>query len=44
MLNNYIDTLKALAEPNRLRLFWILAHIDQRICVAEDMDVLGESH
>ncbi|MBU2884613.1 metalloregulator ArsR/SmtB family transcription factor [Gilvimarinus agarilyticus] len=44
MLNNYIDTLKALADPNRLRLFWLLAHIDQRICVAEAMDVLGESH
>ncbi|MDO6461904.1 metalloregulator ArsR/SmtB family transcription factor [Granulosicoccaceae sp. 1_MG-2023] len=44
MLINYVDTLKALADPNRLRLFWLLAHIDQRICVAEAMDVLGESH
>ena len=44
MLATYVDTLKALADPNRLRLFWLLAQIDQRICVAEAMDVLGESH
>lgn len=39
----YIDALKALAEPNRLRLFWLLIHVNDRICVAEAMDVLGES-
>lgn len=44
MLAGYIDALKALADPNRLRLFWLLAQIDQRICVAEAMDVLGDSH
>lgn len=44
MLATYVDTLKALADPNRLRLFWLLSQIDQRICVAEAMDVLGESH
>lgn len=44
MLTDCVDTLKALADPNRLRLFWLLAHIDQRICVAEAMDVLGDSH
>lgn len=44
MLDSYVDTLKALADPNRLRLFWLLAKIDQRICVAEAMDVLGDSH
>lgn len=44
MLASYVDTLKALADPNRLRLFWLLSKIDQRICVAEAMDVLGESH
>jgi len=44
MLATYVDTLKALADPNRLRLFWLLAQIDQRISVAEAMDVLGESH
>lgn len=39
----YIDALKALAEPNRLRLFWLLIHVDQRITVAEAMDVTGET-
>lgn len=40
----YIDALKAIADSNRLRLFWLLVHIDERICVAEAMDVLGETH
>lgn len=39
----YIDALKALAEPNRLRLFWLLIHIDQRITLAEAMDVTKET-
>ncbi len=39
----YIDALKALAEPNRLKLYWLLVHIDERICVAEAMDVTAES-
>lgn len=43
MNENYIDALKALAEPNRLRLFWLLIHVDQRITVAEAMDVTGET-
>ncbi|MDY0249280.1 MAG: metalloregulator ArsR/SmtB family transcription factor [Pseudomonas sp.] len=40
----YVEALKAIAEPNRLRLFWLLVQIDERICVAEAMDVLGETH
>jgi len=43
MNENYIDALKALAEPNRLRLFWLLVQVDQRITVAEAMDVTGET-
>lgn len=43
MNENYIDALKALAEPNRLRLFWLLVHVNQRITVAEAMDVTGET-
>lgn len=43
MNEQYIDALKALAEPNRLRLFWLLIHVDQRITVAEAMDVTGEN-
>ncbi|OOV88517.1 ArsR/SmtB family transcription factor [Oceanospirillum linum] len=44
-MNNeqYIDALKALAEPHRLRLFWLLIHVDQRVTVAEAMDVTGET-
>ncbi|HZX30757.1 MAG TPA: metalloregulator ArsR/SmtB family transcription factor [Rhodocyclaceae bacterium] len=43
-MESCIDALKALAEPSRLRVFWLLAHIDERICVAEAMEVLGVSH
>ena len=40
----YTGALKAISDANRLRLFWLLVHIDERICVAEAMDVLGEAH
>ena len=40
---SYLDALKALAEPNRLKLFWLLIHVDQKVTVAEAMDVTGES-
>jgi ArsR family transcriptional regulator len=43
MNEQYIDALKALTEPHRLRLFWLLIHVDQRITVAEAMDVIGET-
>lgn len=39
----YIDALKALAEPHRLRLFWLLIHVDQRVTVAEAMDVTQDT-
>ncbi len=45
MMNaSYTDALKAISDSNRLRLFWLLVHIDERVCVAEAMDVLGENH
>lgn len=44
IMKDHINAFKALADPNRLRLFWLLAHIDERICVAEAMEVLGVSH
>lgn len=40
----YTDALKAISDANRLRLYWLLLHVDERICVAEAMDVLGETH
>jgi len=40
---HYIDALKALAEPHRLRLFWLLIHVDQRVTVAEAMDVTQQT-
>lgn len=43
MINDYDAPLKALADPQRFRVFWLLAHIDERICVAEAVDVLGAS-
>lgn len=39
----YLDALKALAEPHRLKLCWLLIHVDQKITVAEAMDVTGET-
>jgi len=39
----YLDALKALAEPHRLRLCWLLIHVDQKVTVAEAMDVIGET-
>ncbi|MGB5997604.1 MAG: metalloregulator ArsR/SmtB family transcription factor [Marinomonas sp.] len=43
MDEKYIDALKALSDPKRLRLFWLLLHINQRINVAEAMDVIGDT-
>ncbi|QBG48702.1 ArsR family transcriptional regulator [Verrucomicrobia bacterium S94] len=43
MNEQFIDALKALAEPHRLRLFWLLIHVDQCITVAEAMDVTGDT-
>ncbi|MEZ9120839.1 ArsR/SmtB family transcription factor [Vibrio cyclitrophicus] len=39
----YLDALKALAEPHRLKLFWLLIHVNQKITVAEAMDVTGKT-
>lgn len=44
MNERYVTALKALGEPSRLRVYFLLVQIDERICVAEAMDVLGESH
>lgn len=43
MDEKYIDSLKALSEPNRLRLFWLFLHVDKCIAVAEAMDIIGEA-
>ena len=43
MESQYLDALKALAEPHRLKLCWLLTHVDQKITVAEAMDVTGET-
>lgn len=43
MDTQYLDALKALAEPHRLGLFWLLIHVEQRVTVAEAMDVTGET-
>lgn len=44
MDDRYVTALKAISDPNRLRLFWLLLQVNERICVAEAMDVLGETH
>ncbi len=43
MEQSYLDALKALAEPHRLRLYWLLIHVDQKVTVAEAMDVTNET-
>ncbi|PLW78986.1 ArsR/SmtB family transcription factor [Cohaesibacter celericrescens] len=43
MDEQFLDALKALAEPHRLKLCWLLIHVDQKITVAEAMDVTGET-
>lgn len=43
MDEKYIDSLKALSEPNRLRLFWLFLHVDECMAVAEAMDIIGET-
>lgn len=43
MDEKYIDALKALSEPNRLRLFWLFPHVDECIAVAEAMDIIGDT-
>ena len=43
MDEKYIDALKALSEPNRLRLFWLFLHVDECMAVAEAMDIIGET-
>lgn len=43
MDEKYIDALKALSEPNRLRLFWLFLHVDECIAVAEAMDIIGDT-
>lgn len=39
----YIDALKALSDPTRLRLFWLVVDAGQRINVAEAMDIIGDT-
>lgn len=41
MNEQYVDALKSLADSHRLKLFWLLVHVDQKITVAEAMDVMG---
>ena len=43
MDEKYIDALKALSEPNRLRLFWLFLHVDECMAVAEAMDIIGDT-
>ncbi len=40
VLNEQIQVLKALADPNRLRIFWLFIHIDDKVNVSEAMHVL----
>lgn len=44
MDERYVEALKALAEPSRLRLYWLLVHVEESVCVAEAVDVLGISN
>ena len=39
----YTSVLKALSDPTRLKILWLLCRIDSKICASEIAAVLGES-
>lgn len=41
-MNNYLQTIKALSDMTRLKIIWLLTNIDEKICVSEIVEVLGE--
>jgi len=41
-MDNYIKTFKALSDPTRLKIVWLLTNINEKICVSEIVEVLGE--
>ena len=38
----YSKIFKALSDLKRLKIIWLLTNIDEKICVSEIVDVLGE--
>lgn len=40
-LEQSLLVFKALSDPNRLRLYWLLTHVGDAICVCEAMRVLN---
>lgn len=40
---HYINILKALSDPTRFKIIWLLCIIDSRICSSEIAEVLGET-
>ncbi|MGJ8550568.1 ArsR/SmtB family transcription factor [Winogradskyella wichelsiae] len=41
-MDKQIKIFKALSDPTRLKIIWLLLHIDEKICVSEIVDVLDE--
>ncbi|NRR91808.1 winged helix-turn-helix transcriptional regulator [Winogradskyella undariae] len=41
-MDNYIKTFKALSDPTRLKIVWLLTNINEKICVSEIVEVLEE--
>lgn len=39
-LEQSLLVFKALSDPNRLRLYWLLTHVGEAVCVCEAMRVL----
>lgn len=41
-MDDYIKIFKALSDMTRLKIVWLLTNIDEKICVSEIVEVLGE--
>ena len=43
-METYTDVFKALSDKTRLKIMWLLNHLDSKATVSEIVDVIGESH
>ncbi|MFB9055301.1 ArsR/SmtB family transcription factor [Mariniflexile ostreae] len=41
-MDDQIKTFKALSDATRLKIVWLLTNINEKICVSEIVEVLGE--
>lgn len=41
-MDKQLEIFKALSDPTRLKIVWLLTNIDEKICVSEIVEVLDE--